>query len=277
MDRLDGENASVLIHPTAIVDPRAELDPSVEIGAYAIVEAGAQIGAGARVWPHAFIAGGARVGQRVQIHPFATIGHAPQDLAYDGSPSYAEIGDETTIREYASIHRGTVPGSTTRVGRRCFLMANSHVAHNCTLGDDVKLANGVLLAGYVSVGDKSFLGGAAGVHQFTRIGELVMLKGLSAVTQDLPSFTLVHGGRVAGVNVVGLRRNGASAAERLDVQNAIRLIYRRGLPFREAVAALPPVVKTAYGRRLVEFLQAPTKRGIAGFVRSAIAAGGSDS
>ncbi len=255
------------IHPSAIVDPRAELDPSVEVGAGAVIEAGVRIGAGSRIWPYAFLAAGARLGQRVQVHPFATVSHAPQDLAYDGSPSFVEIGDDTIVREHVSIHRGTVPGSTTRIGQRCFLMAASHVAHNCTLGDDVKLANGALLAGYVSVGDKSFLGGAAAVHQFTRIGALVMVSGLTRVVMDLPSFTLAVEGGVAGVNVIGLRRAGASPEERREVQDAFRTLYRRGLPFHDALAALSSHVRTPYGRQLVEFLRAPSKRGLAGFVR----------
>lgn len=255
------------IHRTAVVDPHAELDATVEVGAGAVVEGDVQIGEGSRIWPYAFIAGGARIGRRVEIHPFATVGHAPQDLAYDGSRTYAEIGDGCVIREHVSVHRGTVPGSSTRVGKRCYLMANSHVAHNCVLGDDVKLANGALLAGYVSVGDRAFLGGGVAVHQFTRVGELVMVRGLASVPMDVPSFMIAVADGVAGVNVIGLRRAGATREERADVQAAVRLLYRSGMPFRRAVAALPAAVRTDYGRRLVEFLQAPSKRGIAGLVR----------
>jgi len=147
-----------------MVDRRAEVDPTAEIMPYAIIDGPVKIGPRTRVFPHAYLTGWTEIGADCQIHPGAVVGGDPQDLAFKGAESYCRIGDGTIIREGASVHRGTDPGSATVVGKRCFLMANSHVAHNCRLGDEVKLINGVLLAGYVQVGNGAFLAGNAGVH-----------------------------------------------------------------------------------------------------------------
>lgn len=251
------------IHPTAIVDKGAEIDPSAEIGAYAIVEPGAKIGPGVRLYPHAYVATGATLEAGVQVHPFAVVGHLPQDLAYTGAATYAVIGEGTIIREGASVHRGTAPGSTTIVGKRCFMMANSHVGHNCRVGDDVKMANCALLAGHVSVGSGAFLSGGAGVHQFVRIGELVMIGNSATILNDVPPFMMVITEGVVGPNVVGQRRAGISPAARQEIRHSHRLLYRMSLPFPRAVAEIVAMVKTDEGRRLAEFLQAPSKRGFA--------------
>jgi UDP-N-acetylglucosamine acyltransferase len=254
------------VHRTAIIGEGVELDPTVDVGAYAILEPGVRIGAGTRVYPHAYISTGATIGQRCQIHPFAVVGHLPQDLAFAGEPTFTQVGDETIIREGVTIHRGTAPGSTTIVGRRCFLMANAHVGHNCRVEDDVKMANGALLAGHVHVGRGSFLSGNAVVHQYVRIGEMVMVGGGLRVTMDIPPFMMYGPRGVVGPNVIGLRRAGLSAAERHELRECHRVLFRAGA-FRDAITHVESMVQSDAGRRLVEFLRAPSRRGISGFAR----------
>lgn len=249
------------IHPTAVVDRSAEIDPTVEVGPYAIIEANVRIGAATRIYPHAFIGEGTTIGQRCQVHPFAVVGHAPQDLKYTGSVSYTQIGDETVIREHASVHRGVSPGSFTTVGRRCFIMATAHVGHNCTVGDDVKMANGALLAGHVEVGNGVFMSGNAVAHQFSRLGELVMIGGVGRATHDVPPFMSVVFEEIYGVNVIGMRRAGFTRAERNEIKNCFRIMFRSGLLLPAAIARVIETVETAPGRRLAEFLRAPSRRG----------------
>lgn len=253
------------IHPTAVVDKTVELDPTVDIGAYAIVEKNVRIGAGTRLWPHAFVGEGTTLGQGCQIHPFAVVGHQPQDTKFGGEPSFTQVGDETIVREHASIHRGTMPGSTTTVGRRCFLMSTAHIGHNCMVGDDVIMANGALLAGHCQVGAHAFLSGNVGVHQFCRIGEYVMLGGAAnAIRHDVPPFMLVQPVGPVGLNIVGLRRAGMTAAERTELKQCHRILYRSRMHFPKAVEKVAQLVQTEPGKRLLAFLQAPSKRG---FVR----------
>ena len=251
------------IHSTAIVDPRAEIDASAEVGPYVIIEGPVHVGPGTRIMPFVSISGSTHIAANCQIYPHAAIGHAPQDLSYDGAETYCLVGEATIIREGVTIHRGTGSASSTVVGKRCFLMANSHVAHNCQLGDEVVLANGVLLAGHVQVGDRAFLGGGAVVHQFSRIGELVMIRGLGRITMDVPPFGLAGEDNCCfGVNVVGMRRAGLTSRERQEISKGYRILYRSGLAFGKAVDQLAEQVETEVGRRLLEFLRQPSKRGI---------------
>ncbi len=249
------------IHATAIVDTTAVIDPTADIGAYAVIEGHTTIGPQARVWAHGFIGWGTSLGARVQVHPFAVVGHLPQDVAFDGSPSYTHIGDDTIVREHASIHRGTTPESTTLVGSGCMIMSTGHIAHNCVVGDSVVIVNAGLLAGHVHVGDRAFVGGGAGVHQFTRVGEMVMLRGNCPCAKDVPPFMLVGPRGVTGVNTVGLRRGGLSAAERLEIRRCYHILYRGGMHFPKAVEEVSQLVTTGPGRRLVEFLRSDSRRG----------------
>ncbi len=248
------------IHPTAIVDRTAEIDATAEIGAYAIVEPHVRIGARTRVYPQAYIAEGTTLGQGCQIHPCAVVGHLPQDYKYKGEPSYLTIGDETVVREHVAIHRGTMPGSTTVIGRRCLFMCTAHVAHNCMVADDVIVAG--TLSGHVEVGPRAFVS-ACVVHQFVRVGELAMLGGGARITVDVPPFmTAIERNRVIGPNVVGLRRAGFLAEERHELRQAFQRLYRSGLAFPEALEQVAQMVQTDAGRRFVAFLRAPSKRGI---------------
>lgn len=253
------------IHPTAIVDPRAEIHPSADIGPHAVIDGPVRVGANCRILWHAIVCGRTEIGENCCIHPFAVVGHAPQDRAYKGEDTACTIGNDTVIREYASIHRGTGHGTATTIGRRCMVMASAHVGHNCRIGDDVTLVNAVLLAGHVSVGNGAFLGGMAGVHQFTRIGELAMIGGQALIRMDVPPFfTAVRFGECSGVNTVGLRRAGFTAEQRAELSMAYRVLYRSGRVFTHAVEEIDRQLHTAPGRRLVQFLREPSKRGITG-------------
>ncbi len=249
------------IHPTAIVDRTAEIDPTADIGAYAVVEPDVRIGPEVRLYPHAYISRGTTLGPRCQIHPFAVVGHLPQDLKFSGEPTYTEVGADTVVREHATIHRGTMPGSKTLVGHHCYIMATGHIGHNCTVGNHVIIANAGLIGGHITLGDRAFVSGCAVIHQFTRIGELAMIGGGCRVTKDVPPFMIVGPQGPFNVNVVGLRRAGYSSEERLELRECFRILYREETFFPRAIERVAEKVRTAPGRRLVEFLQAPSKRG----------------
>lgn len=249
------------IHPTAIIGKRVELDPTVEIGAYAILEDDIQIGPGTRLYPHCYISTGSRIGANCAIHPFAVIGHHPQDLGWDGAPSTTELGDGSVIREGAQIHRGTGAGTKTIIGKRCYMMATSHIAHNCIVGDDVKLANSAALAGHVRVGDKAFISGCCTVHQFCRIGELCMVGGGTCAKRDVPPFMTYTGAGVIGPNSVGLRRSGLSSEERAEIRRAFHMLYRHEKPPNQMIDEVVRILTTPAGLRLAEFLKGTSKRG----------------
>ena len=206
------------IHPTAIIDDAATIHPSVKIGPRAVIEGPVEIGANTVIHPAAIILGKTQIGAECQIHSNTVIGDNPQDRAFDNDDSLCVIGDRAILREGVTVHRGTGDGTETRIGDDCFLMTNSHVGHNCTVGNHVTIVSGALLGGHVTVGDKAVISGNTAVHQFVRVGTLSMLAGVTAVTQDIPPFSMTdHLGRVAGINVVGLRRSGFSSAERAEI------------------------------------------------------------
>jgi UDP-N-acetylglucosamine acyltransferase len=251
------------IHPTAIIDPRAVLHSTVQIGGYVVIDGPVRIGAGTSVAPFSLITGLTEIGNDCRIHGHAVIGDVPQDRAFGGDETYCRIGDGCIIREGVTIHRGTEAGTATIVGNRCFIMANAHVGHNCVLEDDVMLVNGALLGGHVTVGSQAIISGNAAVHQFVRIGELAMIGGLSKITQDVPPFLIAdRDGLCVGVNVVGLRRAGFSREERAEVQLAYRMLYRTAGGLRQCIENLDEAVDTEPGRRMVRFLRDISKRGI---------------
>ncbi len=253
------------IHPTAFVDPAAELGRDVTIEPYAVVEAHTVVGDGARIGPHAVVHAHATVGPRTHLHAHAIVGGWPQDLAFDpATVSTVVIGADCVLREGVTVHRGTKSDSVTRLGDRCFLMANSHVAHNCTLGNQVIMANGALLGGYVEVQDQVFISGNCVVHQFCRIGRLAMMSGLSAVSKDVPPFCVVENSStntVAGLNVVGMRRGGISAEERLAIKRVYGVVYHQDLNTEQALQRLAEDPPQGPAAEMVAFIQA-SQRGI---------------
>lgn len=254
------------IHPTAIIDGHAEIDPTADIGPYVTIEGHVRIGPRTKVFPNAFLAGWTEIGADCQIHPGAVVGHVPQDFHFGGERSYCRVGDGTIIREFASVHRGTQPESWTTVGKRCFLLGYSHIGHNCELGDEVKVYNCTGLSGHVSVGDSAIISGYSLVHQFVRIGSYVMVGGGTRITKDTPPFFMALGeSECVGYNAVGLKRSGKFNRDEIaEVKLSYRTLYRSGMTFGRAVEALAEQVRTSTGRAILEFIRAPSKRGIIG-------------
>lgn len=225
------------IHPTALIDPDAELDASVQVGPYAVIGPHVRIGPGTQVGAHCVIEGHTRIGRDNRIFQFASIGAQPQDKKYAGEPTRLEIGDGNTIREFVTINTGTVQDAgVTRLGDDNWIMAYVHVAHDCQLGSHVILANAVQLAGHVHLGDWVFLGGLTGVHQFVRVGAHAMTAFQARLTQDLPPFVTAAGNpaEAQSINAEGLRRRGYSAERLAIVKQMHRLLYRKGLTLEAA-------------------------------------------
>jgi len=259
------------IHPTAIIDKNAEIDPAADIGPYVTIEGHVKVGAGTKVYPNAYLSGWTEIGANCQIHPGAVVGHLPQDFHFGGERSYCRVGDGTIVREFASIHRGTQPESWTIIGRDCFLLGYCHVGHNCVLGEGVKVYNSTAVAGHVEVGDFAIISGYCLVHQFVRIGGYVMAGGGTRITKDTPPYFMVLGeSECIGYNSVGLRRSGKfTPAEILEVKEAYRTLYRSGMTFTKAVEALAEKVQTKTGKAILDFIRSPSKRGIIGPPRHA--------
>ncbi|MDA8165168.1 MAG: acyl-ACP--UDP-N-acetylglucosamine O-acyltransferase [Desulfobacteraceae bacterium] len=229
------------IHPTAIIDPTAEIDSTAAVGPYAVIGPEVRIGAGCEIGPHAVISGPTTMGAGNRIGAFASIGGDPQDLKFQGERVELVMGDNNTIREYVSIHRGTASGHRrTTIGSDNLFMAYAHVAHDCVIGNRVILANAATLGGHVEIADKATLGGLVAVHQFTRIGAHAYIGGMSGISKDIPPYIIVAGirnqMRVTGINKVGLQRSGFDEETIRKLSKAFRIIFRTpGLLLEEAL------------------------------------------
>lgn len=246
-----------MIHPTAIVEPGAQLGVDVQVGPFAYVAATARLGDGCVLAPHAVVLGHTILGARCKVHSCAVIGDLPQDLSFSGEPSFVVVGDDCTFRESVTVHRGTKPGTTTRIGNHVFMMANSHAAHNTEVGDYVVMANTAALGGYVVVGERCFIGGNVGVHQFCHIGRLAMVGAGAIISKDLPPFCIAPSSRnsfVSGLNLVGLRRAGLTAAQRAQIKQAFHLVYRSGLNTSQAATRLRAETANPFAAEFAEFL-----------------------
>ncbi len=253
------------IHPTAIVDPAAELGADVEVGPYAVIGAHVRIGQGTRIMSHAVIEGHTTIGSHCTLFPFCSIGQQTQDLKYEGGTTYVEIGDKTTIREYVTVNSATADGDVTRVGNRCHIMAYAHVAHDCRVGDDVIIANCGTLAGHVELEGQVILGGLSAVHQFVRIGRLSIIGGCSRVIQDVPPYMMAAGNplEVHATNAIGLKRKGIDSTVQKALKHAHRVLYREGLSTRQALERLTSesTESAAEVAHLIDFIKA-SERGI---------------
>jgi UDP-N-acetylglucosamine acyltransferase len=251
------------IHPTAIVHPSARLAEGVQVGAHAFIDADVSIGPETRLLPGAHIGRWTTLGAENVVYPGAVIGHDPQDIGYHGEESHTLIGDGNRFREGVTVHRGNRAGTRTVIGNNNFFMVNSHIAHNCVIGNHVILVNGALLAGHVEVQDGAIISGNCQVHQFVRIGPLAMMRGGSGSTKDIPPFCINDGlNCLRGINVVGLRRNGFDPKRIRAVKEAFKTIFHSGLPLKDALArveAAPDV--TSDVRQMLDFIRA-SKRGI---------------
>ncbi|MBP6897000.1 MAG: acyl-ACP--UDP-N-acetylglucosamine O-acyltransferase [Pseudacidovorax sp.] len=258
------------IHPTAIVDPGAELDASVNVGPYAVIGPKVRIGAGTSVGPHCVIEGRTTIGRDNRIFQFASLGAIPQDKKYAGEDTALEIGDRNTIREFCTFNLG-VPGAggITRVGHDNWIMAYSHIAHDCRVGDHTTLSNNTTLAGHVELGDWVTVGGLVGIHQFVKVGAHAMVGFATAVSQDVPPFMLVDGNPMAvrGFNIVGLKRRDFSAARLAAIKQMHRLLYRQGRTLDDARAAIDALAvdmpDAAVDVQLMSAFLADSTRGIA--------------
>ncbi len=227
-----------MIHPSAIVYPGAQLDVDVEVGPYAVIGADVKIGRGTKIGPSAVIQGWTEIGEDNQIFHLASVGAIPQDLKYKGEKTYLKIGNRNIIREFATIHLGTVTGDgETTVGNGNLFMAYSHVAHDCHIGNNVIMANGATLAGHITVEDYATLGGLCAIHQYVRVGSYVMVGGGSMVAQDIPPYMIASGDRATlhGLNLVGLKRRGISDEIISDLKKAYKILVRSNLRVEEAL------------------------------------------
>jgi UDP-N-acetylglucosamine acyltransferase len=255
------------VHPTAVVAPGAHLEAGVVVGPYTVVGEDVTIGSGTRIGPHVLIEDGVRIGRDNFISTGAIIGCLPQDRKFSGERSHVLVGDRNLIREYASISRATGAGEATTIGSDNFIMSYVRIDHNVRLGDRVVLVGGSMVAGHVEVADDAYVGGMTGLHQFVRVGRLAMIGGFTMLRQDCPPFFLVAGvpGRARALNLVGLRRNGVSAADRSALRRAFHLLYQSHLGATAAIAAL----REAFAEHplvgeLTEFLQSTrdSRRGL---------------
>jgi UDP-N-acetylglucosamine acyltransferase len=230
---------SPLIHPTAIISVEAVLASDVQIGPHAIIEGKVEIGPGCVIRPYAYLRGSLTMGSRNVVFSGAVLGEDPQHLKYRDEPTLLEIGDGNVFREHVTVHRGTTASGTTRIGNGNFFMANSHIAHDCRIGNHCIFANGALVAGHCRVDDGVYLSGNCAVHQFVRMGRLSLLSGVSATTKDVPPFIIQQGiNNVVGVNVIGMKRSGMDAEQIDGVRRAFIVLYRQGLTVNEALARI---------------------------------------
>ncbi|MBA2882834.1 UDP-N-acetylglucosamine acyltransferase [Desulfosalsimonas propionicica] len=254
-----------MIHPTAIIDPEAEIDEDVEIGPYSIIRANVSIASGTWIGSHVTIDSYVDIGPDCQVYQYASIGAVPQAIRFKGEQTYLKIGRNTIIREFVTLNRGTeFGGGVTRIGEDNFLMAYTHVAHDCITGRGVIMANNATLAGHVIVGDHVTIGGLVAVHQFVRLGEYSYIGGKSAVVKDIPPYLIAAGDRanLHGLNKVGLQRHQFSEHCIAQLKKAYRIIFRIGLTVNEAVErVLAEVENTPEVLNLVDFIR-NTQRGI---------------
>jgi UDP-N-acetylglucosamine acyltransferase len=254
-----------VIHPTAIVNPKTEISSDAEIGPYTIIGENVSIGSGTVIGSHVVIEPDVTIGPDCQIFQYAAIGAPPQSLKYKGERTYIKIGRGTIVREFVTIHRGTeFGGGITQIGEECFLMAYTHIAHDCIIGRKVVMSNNATLAGHITIGDYATVGGLSAIHQFVKVGEYAFIGGKSAVVKDIPPFVIAAGDRAKlhGLNTVGLKRQGFSRKTLSELKKVYRIVFRIGITLNEAiervnaeVEQIPEVVN------FVEFIKS-SERGI---------------
>jgi len=257
-----------MIHPSAIVDPKAEIGADVSIGPYCIVEGGVQIGSGSKLQAHVIVRKGTSLANQVQVDSFSVLGGDPQDVSFNlNTPTYVKVGAHTIIREGVTISRATQAETATIVGEHCLLMGHSHVAHDCKIGNYVRLTNQALLGGFVVIDDYANIGGGAAIHQNVHVGEYVIIGGRSGATKEVPPYLMiVDRNRVVGLNVVGLKRSGITADNLRELKFCYQFIYLEGPGgLRDkAKQLLSKGLKSAQAKRFVRFFLEGSSRG---FVR----------
>ncbi len=262
------------VHPTAIVDPSARLHPSVQVGPFSIIDADVEIGEGTDIDAHVRIHARTTIGRRNRIFQGVILGGLPQHLTFDPNlPTRLNIGDDNVFREYVNIHRGSKLETPTTIGNRNYLMGNFHAGHDCVLGDDNIFTHGSMLAGHVIVGNRVFISGLVGLHQFTHVGDFAIIGGCSKVTEDVPPFSMVDGvpACVTGLNSVGMRRAGFSKDRFQAIKTAFRILYRSGHSPDAALRELEKRAEDPDIAAIVEFIR-HSERGLMRY--EAVAEGG---
>jgi len=256
-----------VIHPTAVIDKKAEIDRDVEIGPYCTIDGPVAIGKKTRLISHVVVQGRTTIGENCTVSPFASLGGAPQDITYKGEDTQVIIGRDSTVKEYVTINRGTEHGGgVTRVGDRDFIMAYAHVAHDCILGNDVIMTNGATLGGHVEVADFATISAFCAIHQFCRIGKYAFVSGLTGIPNDVPPFVIAAGGagnraKLFGLNVVGLERHGFSKEDISQLKKAYKLLFRSALPLSTSLKIIQDELKNEHITTLIDFIKS-SKRGI---------------
>ncbi len=254
----------VQIHPTAIVDPDAAIGAGTIVGPYCIIEAGVVLGTNCWLQHHVTLCGPMRAGARNKFYAYCSIGQQTQDLKYLGEPTYLEIGDENTFREFVTVNRSTNADGKTRIGNCGNFLAYTHIGHDCTVGNGVVFSNNGTLAGHVEIGDHAVIGGLTAVHQFCRIGRFAITGGCSKIVQDVPPFMIADGNpaEIRGINLIGLERTGFAPESVKSIKEAFRLIYRSKNNTRQAIEAVrAELPATEEIKQLLEFIE-KTERGI---------------
>lgn len=250
-------SSTTQIHPTAIVDPGAVIGEGTIIGPYCVIGAGVELGANCKLQHHVTLCGPSKIGSGNTFYAYGSIGQQTQDLKYVGEPTYLEIGNGNTFREFCTVHRGTAPGSITKVGNGGNFLSYSHIAHDCIVGDHVIFSNNGTLGGHVEVGDHAIIGGLTAVHQFCRVGKYALTGGCSKIVQDVPPFMIADGNPaiVRGINQIGLERNGFSPEAVRRIREAYRLIYRSAYNVQQAAEQIQSSLDAAEEmEHLLEFI-----------------------
>jgi UDP-N-acetylglucosamine acyltransferase len=255
---------AAMVHPTAIISAEAQMDATVEIGAYAIIEGPVKIAAGCKIAPHAQLVGEVEIGEETSIGRGAVIGELPQDLSFNpATASGVRIGKKNVIREHVTIHRSSKAGGFTTLGDGNFIMVGAHFGHDVEVGNSNVIANDALLAGHVHVGNNTFIGGGAVFHQFLRIGDYCVIQGNGSFSKDIPHYCAAQRtNRITGLNTIGLRRQGFTSEQRAEMKEFFSLVFREGRNLSQAIAEArartwPPQVE-----KLLQFLEAPSKKGV---------------
>lgn len=252
-----------MIHPTAIVEKGAEIADDAVIGPYCVIGGNVVIGPRTRLMSHVTVDGHTTLGGSCTVHPFVSLGGPPQDITYKDEETTCVIGNNNVIREYVTVNRGTPSSGTTRVGSNNFIMAYSHIAHDCVVGDSVIMANCSTLGGHVSVDDFAILSGLCAIHQFCKVGKYAFVSGLTGISKDVPPFVMAAGDRATlyGLNVVGLERRGFSKEEIATLKKAYRILFRSSLSLQASLEKIEKELEGEHVKELVTFIRA-SERGI---------------
>lgn len=251
-----------MIHPTAVIDPKAQIDPNADIGPYAVIDAHVSVGPQCKIGPHVYLTGHTQIGAQNVFHAGSVIGDSPQDLKYTDEPTRLRIGDQNVFREHVTVHRSNKMAEDTVIGSHNLFMANCHIGHNSVVGNHVIIANGTLFGGHVHVDDRAFISGNCLLHQFSRVGTLALMQGGTAISKDLPPYTISRGvNHICGLNTVGLRRASFDSQQRLELRRMYHKLFRTPGRFKDILEAARHEFTSPATRVMLDFIEA-AKHGV---------------